>query len=186
MDFFAVIDIETNWNNEVMSVGIVIAEKDTFKKVDDLYFIFDPEYKVGGMFSRVLPVKERKPKDILLSRKKSMEKINATFEKYQVKELFAYNASFDKNLLKELFSYKWFDIMRIAAYRQYNDKIPDNVECCKTGKMKRNYGVEPMMQLLSGNYRYMERHNALNDAIDELEIMKLLGKSLDIYKYAKI
>ena len=32
----------------------------------------------------------------------------------------------------------------------------------------------------------MERHNALNDAIDELEIMKLLGKSLDIYKYAKI
>lgn len=115
-----------------------------------------------------------------------MEKINAAFEKYQVKELFAYNASFDKNLLKELFSYNWFDIMRIAAYRQYNDKIPDNVECCKTGKMKRNYGVEPMMQLLSGNYRYMERHNALNDAIDELEIMKLLGKSLDIYKYAKI
>lgn len=79
MDFFAVIDIETNWNNEVMSIGIVIAEKDTFKKVDDLYFIFDPEYKVGGMFSRVLPVKERKPKDILLSRKKSMKKINAAF-----------------------------------------------------------------------------------------------------------
>lgn len=45
-----------------MSIGIVIAEKDTFKKVDDLYFIFDPEYKVGGMFSRVLPVKERNQK----------------------------------------------------------------------------------------------------------------------------
>ena len=186
MDFFAVVDTETNWNNEVMSIGIVIADKDTFEKIDDLYFIFDPEYKVGGMFSRVLPVKERNSKDILSSRKNSMEKINIAFEKYQVKELFAYNASFDKNLLRELISYKWFDIMRIAAYRQYNDKIPDNVECFGTGRMKRNYGVEPMMKLLSGNYRYREKHNALKDANDELEIMKLLGKSLDIYEYAKI
>ena len=47
MDYFAVIDTETNWNNEVMSIGVVIAEKDTFKKVDDLYFIFDPEYKLS-------------------------------------------------------------------------------------------------------------------------------------------
>ena len=45
MDYFAVIDTETNWNNEVMSIGVVIAEKDTFKKVDDLYFIVDPEWR---------------------------------------------------------------------------------------------------------------------------------------------
>ncbi len=32
MDYFAVIDTETNWNNEVMSIGVVIAEKDTFKR----------------------------------------------------------------------------------------------------------------------------------------------------------
>lgn len=186
MDYFAVLDTETNWNNEVMSIGIVIAEKVTFKKVDDQYFIFDPEYKVGGMFSMVLPVIGRKPKDILLSRKKSMEKIHSLFEKYQVKNLFAYNASFDKNLLKELSTYNWFDIMRIAAYKQYNEKIPASVECCKTGKLKRNYGVEPMMQLLSGNRRYMEVHNALCDAIDELEIMRLLGKTLEEYSVAKL
>lgn len=186
MECFAVIDTETNWNNEVMSIGIVIAEKDTFKKVDDLYFIFEPEYKVGGMFSMVLPVKGRASKDILFTRKKSMEKIKATLERYDVKDLFAYNASFDKNLLKELASYRWFDIMRVAAYRQYNDKIPASVECCKTGKMKRNYGVEPMMQLLSGNRRYMEVHNALFDAVDELEIMRLLGKALDEYSVAKL
>lgn len=186
MNYFAVIDTETTWNNEVMSIGIVIAEKDTFKKVDDLYFIFDPEYKVGGMFSMTLPVKGRSPKEILISRKKAMANIKTLFAKYEVEQLFAYNASFDKNLLRELSSYKWFDIMRIAAYRQYNDKIPASVECCKTGKMKRNYGVEPMMQLLSGNRRYMEVHNALYDAIDELEIMKLLGKSLDEYCVAHI
>ena len=74
MDYFAVIDTETNWNNEVMSIGAVIAEKDTFKKVDDLYFIFDPEYKIGGMFSMVLPVKGGEHKDILFTRKIAMEK----------------------------------------------------------------------------------------------------------------
>ena len=82
MDYFAVIDTETNWNNEVMSIGAVIAEKDTFKKVDDLYFIVDPEYKIGGMFSMVLPVKGRAPKDILLTRKIVMEKFKEAFEKY--------------------------------------------------------------------------------------------------------
>ena len=179
MDYFAVIDTETNWNNEVMSIGAVIAEKDTFKKVDDLYFIFDPEYKIGGMFSMVLPVKGRAPKDILFTRKIAMEK-------YGVKDLYAYNGSFDKNLLSELASYRWFDIMKIAAYRQHNDKIPASIECCKTGKMKRNYGVEPMMQLLSGNRRYTEVHNTLYDAADELEIMRLLGKTLEEYIVAEI
>ena len=132
MDYFAVIDTETNWNNEVMSIGVVI-EKDTFKKVDDLYFIFDPEYKIGGMFSMVLPVKGGEHKDILFTRKIAMEKFKEAFEKYSVKDLFAYNASFDKNLLSELASYRWFDIMKIAAYRQYNDKIPASIECWKSG-----------------------------------------------------
>jgi hypothetical protein len=63
-------------------------------------------------------VKGRKPKDIILSRKESMGKIKAAFEKYQVKEVFAYNA--------------------------------------------------------------------LCDAIDELEIMRLLGKSLEEYSVAII
>ena len=84
MDYFAVIDTETNWNNEVMSIGVVIAEKDTFKKVDDLYFIFDPEYKIGGMFSMVLPVKGRAPKDLLFTRKIAMEKFKEAFEKYGI------------------------------------------------------------------------------------------------------
>ena len=186
MDYFAVIDTETNWNNEVMSIGVVIAEKDTFKKVDDLYFIVDPEYKIGGMFSMVLPVKGRAPKDILLTRKIVMEKFKEAFEKYGVKDLYAYNGSFDKNLLKELASYRWFDIMKIAAYRQYNEKIMERVLLLVARKMKRNYGVEPMMQLLSGNRRYTEVHNALYDAADELEIMRLLGKTLEEYMVAEI
>ncbi|MCF0186595.1 MAG: hypothetical protein HUJ98_08945, partial [Bacteroidaceae bacterium] len=54
MEYFAVIDTETNWPNQVMSIGVVIAEADTFKAVEEMYFILDPEYRVGGMFSDVL------------------------------------------------------------------------------------------------------------------------------------
>lgn len=186
MGYFAVIDTETNWDNEVMSIGVVIADHKTYEKVDELYCVFDPEYQVGGMFSHVLPLKKRKIEDALMSRPESMEKIMELLSRYKVKQLYAYNASFDKNLLHELASYAWHDIMRIAAYRQYNDRIPPEVECCRTGRMKSNYGVEPMMQMLSGNYRYMEVHNALYDAIDELEIMRLLGKSLNVYDAARL
>ena len=43
------------------------------------------------------------------------------------------------------------------------------------------------MQLLSGNCRYTEEvHNALYDAADELEIMRLLGKTLEEYIVAEI
>ena len=102
MDYFAVIDTETNWNNEVMSIGVVIAEKDTFKKVDDLYFIFDPEYKIGGMFSMVLPVKGRTPKDLLFTRKIAIEKFKEAFEKKYWEDLFykKENGKYQLNLWK--------------------------------------------------------------------------------------
>ena len=71
--------------------------------------------------------------------------------------------------------------MARAAYRQHNPKIPDWAECCTTGRLKRGYGVEPMLRLLSGNRDYRESHNALLDARDELEILRLLGQNVACY-----
>ena len=71
--------------------------------------------------------------------------------------------------------------MRLAAYKQYNPKIPTYADCCSTGRLKRGYGVEPMLRLLSGNHTYHESHNAFHDAMDELEIMKLLKYSPEEY-----
>ena len=59
--------------------------------------------------------------------------------------------------------------MRLAAYRQHNPRIPATAELCSTGRLKRGYGVEDMLRLLSGNRGYRESHNALLDALDELE-----------------
>ena len=76
---------------------------------------------------------------------------------------------------------EWFDIMRLAAYRQHNPKIPCTAECFRTGRMKRGYGVEAMLRLLSGQRAYCETHNAIMDAFDELHIMCLLGHPLADY-----
>ena len=71
--------------------------------------------------------------------------------------------------------------MRLAAYRQYNPRIPAWADCCSTGRLKRDYGVESMLRLLSGTRAYRETHNALFDALDELEIMRLLGHRVENY-----
>lgn len=48
-DPFAVIDTETNWNDAVMSIGVVVADSETMEKIDSVYYIITPEYKVGGI-----------------------------------------------------------------------------------------------------------------------------------------
>ena len=76
--------------------------------------------------------------------------------------------------------------MRLAAYRQYNRAIPNPADCYKTGRLKRGYGVENILKMLSGNHRYYETHNAVLDAEDELQIMQLLGHGLNEYEIAML
>ena len=51
---FAVIDTETNWNDEVMSIGVLIARSKNFERTDSRYYILPRAEKVGGMYSSVL------------------------------------------------------------------------------------------------------------------------------------
>ena len=110
-----------------------------------------------------------------------MEELKGWFAEYGIEDIFAYNACFDRNHLPELEDFQWFDIMRLAAYRQFNPCIPDCADCFSTGRLKRGYGVEPMLRLLSGRSSYRETHNALDDALDELKIMALLGRPCGDY-----
>ncbi len=178
---FAVIDTETNWSDRVMSIGMVIADAATFRSLDKWYYILTPECRSGGMYSGVLHVR-RVEADLQGSRKKVLQHLKGVLEHYQVRSIFAYNAAFDYKHLPELQAYRWFDIMKVAAYRQYNRFIPQDAECCGTGRLKRNYGVESIMRMVSGDCSYCEVHNALCDAVDELEIMRLLGHPLNVYK----
>lgn len=173
---FAVIDTETNWENEVMSIGIVIAEDTRFEPLDSKYIIFDEASGIGGMYSSALYLKDAE----VLSKNKAISAVKAFLKDHGVKTLFAYNASFDCRCLPALCNYDWRDILKIAAYRQHNPAIPKNAACFGTGRLKSGYRVEDIMCML-GERNYRELHNALTDAIDELRMMKLLDRTIDDY-----
>ena len=180
MGKIAVIDTETNWADQVMSIGTVIAEADTFDFVSAKYHILPIECQIGGMYESTLFI-ETPVKPILCTRSEAVADLRAWFRCHDVHSIFAYNACFDRNHLPELRDFNWYDIMRLAAYRQHNPKIPANADCCSTGRLKRGYGVEPMLRLLSGDHTYHESHNAFFDALDELKIMQLLKRKASDY-----
>ena len=180
MGKFAVIDTETNWADQVMSIGTVIADGDTFRPIEARYHILPIECRIGGMYESTLFI-QTPVEPILCTRGEAIADLRGWFRRHNIRSIFAYNACFDRNHLPELRDFDWYDIMRLAAYRQHNPRIPADADCCSTGRLKRGYGVEPMLRLLSGNHTYRETHNAYFDAVEELEIIRLLGHRLEEY-----
>lgn len=54
MEKFVVIDTETTWTDKVMSIGAVVADSNTMLPLESRYYILDPEYRAGGMYSDAL------------------------------------------------------------------------------------------------------------------------------------
>lgn len=182
---FAVIDTETTWTDKVMSIGIATADSDTFELTDKKYYILTPFKNHGGMYSNALYAGGIKP-DLEGTRSDVILDIICFLEDNSVADIYAYNAVFDCKHLPELQMYNWYDIMRLAAYKQFNSKIPPDAELHSTGRLKRGYGVESIYRMLSGDSAYREMHNALQDALDELEIMRMLGFKTERYDIAEI
>lgn len=185
MKRFAVIDTETTWGDAVMSIGIAIADSKTFELVDKRYYILTPFKNHGGMYTYALYANGIKP-DLECSQETAMKDLRRFLANNEVNAMCAYNAAFDYRHLPELSHFMWFDIMKVAAYRQHNPKIPHCADCYGTGRLKRGYGVESIYRLLSEDLEYCELHNALTDAIDELEIMRLLSHEVGKYAIARI
>ncbi len=182
---FAVIDTETTWGDAVMSIGTVIADTATFELVDQRYYILTPFKNHGGMYASALYANGIKP-DRECSRETAMAELRQFLSDHGATSMFAYNAAFDYRHLPELNHLVWYDIMKVAAYRQHNPSIPACADCYGTGRLKRGYGVESIYRMLSQELAYCELHNALTDAIDELTIMKLLDHEIGKYALARI
>jgi hypothetical protein len=185
MNRFAVIDTETTWGDAVMSVGIVIADALTFELIDKRYYILTPFKNHGGMYTSALYANGIRP-DLECSRERAMAELRDFLSDHGATAMFAYNATFDYSHLPELNHLAWYDIMKVAAYRQHNPSIPPCADCYGTGRLKRGYGVESIYRMLSKELAYYELHNALTDAIDELTIMKLLDHEIGKYALARI
>lgn len=179
---FAVIDTETTWGDDVMSIGAVAADCETFSPLGTKYYILSGFKDFGGMYSNALYLETP---DMECSRETAILDLKIFLARYNVEDIFAYNSLFDYHHLPELRKFAWFDIIKAAAYRQFNKKIPETEDCFKTGKMKRGYGVEDIYRMLSGS-SYFEKHNALSDAVDELAIMRMLGLNYADFSAARI
>jgi hypothetical protein len=178
MGFISVIDTETTWSNALMTAGVLIVNAETLKIVDWRYYVVQDALLEGGIYGGVVHIKNLKEE--MVSSRIVESEIDSFLRANRVSSIYAYNASFDKKCLAGLCRYKWHDIMKLAAYKQYNPAIPATAECYKTGKLVRGYGVEDIMRMF-GNTEYVETHNALLDARDELGIMVLLGHDLGLY-----
>lgn len=177
----AVIDTETNWFDQVMSMGVAAADSETLQPLDYKYYILTPEYEDEGMYSDRMDLADPS-KTRIMTRGEAMQDLKSWLGSLGIRELYAYNARFDKGHLPELGAFSWYDIMKIAAYRQYNRTISPCAQCCTTGRLKRSYGVEPILGTLMGDCSYRETHNAALDALDELSIMRLLKQPLSLYR----
>ena len=105
MGYFAVIDTETNWADQVMSIGTVIADRDTFTVITVKYHVLPLECQVGGMYENALfPDMPFSP--ILCNREEAIGDLKAWFSGFGIREIFAYNACFDRTHLPELREYQ--------------------------------------------------------------------------------
>ena len=99
-DKFAVVDTETNWNDEVMSIGVVVADSETWEKIDSVYYIIDPEYRAGGMYASELRPDEDGVR--VTGRQEALQEIKQWLDTYHVRRLFAYNASLTRDICRNM------------------------------------------------------------------------------------
>lgn len=175
----AVLDIETTYSDNIISVGVAIGYSNTFEKIDEKYFVF-PEYlNEKALFTdRVYWVEAERITEC--PKAEGIKQIREFLDEHNIKKIYAFNAGFDYRHLPELHDYSWHDIMRVAKNPTLYDGLSDCVKFTSEGLIK-NCGAELVLRMLKKDDTYTELHNGLTDAIDELEIMRLLGVSIEVY-----
>ena len=172
--YFAVVDVETSMNNrDVISLGLIVAD-DKFNIIESKYFI--NRFINNGIYASIR--KNTKHKYIESSWKDIVEQVKDILNEYKIKNIFAYNTkSTEKRVLFELYNYNWYDIMQFTKNKVFNESYAEKT---KTGQY--SYSVQSVLRQLSKDNNYREKHIAIDDAFDELNILKLLGQPLNTYK----
>ncbi|MDW2891377.1 AAA family ATPase [Mesomycoplasma ovipneumoniae] len=181
----AVIDVETNYDSEIFSVGVVIADSTNFKLIAKKYWIIENNLKVGGKYASnvwfPLPFEFKEETIVVQTREKMIVHLINFLKYYEVKNWFSYT-KYDFWHLPELHeSFEYNDISIVAKNKQFNKYIPLNAETTKNGDLKRGWKVENIYRMVTKNENYLETHNALLDAIDELRIMELLNLDIETF-----
>lgn len=182
-EYFAVVDTEVNFQNELMSVGMLIVRKKDLTIKEEYYAMITPACNKAAMFSSSLKYQSEVGEhwnQLITNERAAVQAILKVLQERQVRAIFAFNAGFDQKMLYVLHDFFWCDIMDIALYKQRNPRLPANAPFYGTGRLKRGGSVEGLLRMMD-NPRYQETHNALQDAKDELKLMKLIGRPVEEY-----
>ncbi|MEG3825642.1 hypothetical protein MOV3098_00130 [Mesomycoplasma ovipneumoniae] len=183
--YIAVIDVETNYDSEIFSVGVVIADSANFQWFDKKYWVIKNNWKVGGMYIHKtfvpLPLEFREEINVVQTHKEMITQLIRFLKSYKVKNWFSYT-TFDFKHLPELHkSFEHNDISIFAKSKQFNKHIPLSAELTKNGDLKRGWNAQDIYRMLTKDQSYIETHNALLDAMDELQIMELLDLDIETF-----
>ncbi|WP_341420669.1 hypothetical protein [Mesomycoplasma ovipneumoniae] len=183
--YIAVIDVETNYDSEIFSAGVVIADSANFQWFDKKYWVIKNNWKVGGMYIHKtfapLPLEFREEINVVQTHKEMITQLIRFLKSYKVKNWFSYT-TFDFKHLPELHkSFEHSDISIFTKSKQFNKHIPLNAELTKNGDLKRGWNAQDIYRMLTKDQSYIETHNALLDAMDELQIMELLGLDIETF-----
>ncbi|MDF9627991.1 hypothetical protein Q4497_01280 [Mesomycoplasma ovipneumoniae] len=128
-----------------------------------------------------LPLEFREEINVVQTRKEMIAQLIHFLKFYEVKNWFSYT-TFDFRHLPELHkSFEHNDISIFAKSKQFNKHIPLNAELTKNGDLKRGWNAQNIYRMLTKDKCYIETHNALLDAMDELRIMELLDLDIETF-----
>lgn len=201
----AVIDVETTWHDEVMSIGAVIVDtRDKYRILDVAYWLVSPFCYQPAMFSGAIELSMVKESSFFYQKGNcildSVTETEDTFEnciaglkalldRYYVSSCFAYNGHFDKRHLLDLDGVVWFDL--VVPFTSYDlnpylssEKIPgENLGFGKAGvRLVKEYSFFDIMRHIPGCKRYRETHNGCVDAFEEAMAMQMMKLPRDEYR----
>ncbi len=182
-DTIAIISVKTNSMGHAIAIGVAVIDANQWQLQQAQYYIISDEllcyYTYDNIYlSHVYKSYFGKLGDV-------ENHIRKTLTKYQITNIYAYNAQFVCKTCPGLHMYYWYDIMKIAAYKQYNSYLPSNIDYLDNGRIKYKYNIPHIMEYLNISYfRYVD--HALYDVLDELRIMKTLNININTYDIAHV
>ena len=114
-EYFAVIDTETNQQDEVMSIGVVIAHKNTYHIAAEKYYVITPECEQPAMYGYALNDYTPFTK---CNRSKVMSDLRSFLQNYCVEDIFAYITQSDccETLIIRIFFIKWNFTLNLNSF----------------------------------------------------------------------
>ena len=184
LETIAILDAKTNFIDNIISIGVSIVNAKTFEVKTAEYFLIPEELIVDGLNNNNVNI-HHIYKTYFGAQKDVENHIRKLLNQYGITNIYTFNGKFIYKQLTGLQNYHWYDIIKVAAHKQYNYKLPDNLMFNDQGRLLYKCNIKDLMEILTKTYFYYTNH-ALYDTLDIARIMKIVDLNINVYDCAKI